>query len=313
MYNYVGDGVGAYEREDVITYKLNSTQSRCLCCLCCLLLALLVPFLWWLIQGFMATGNELALSVYPNVSSVHGATDRIVTPFPFLYNCEHDFKSWPTKWSMGKKKFCCKEYERGCPPTTTAPDYACNEGLANWRTGWSNLKKAYCCRHEHKGCEPLTSPAPTTKALPPPPTQPPPTQPPPPPPPPPTQPPPPLPPPPPIKKPMPVPQPRPVPVPAPAPAVARPAVAQPAVPPVAAGVPPTSLPFDCDAGLSNWKAGWSLGKITWCCQNQHKGCVEASTSACPPQDCNTAFGNWKAAWSVEKKAWCCQHVGKGCE
>jgi len=37
-------------------------------------------------------------------------------------------------------------------------------------------------------------------------------------------------------------------------------------------VPPISLPFDCAAGLSNWKAGWSAPKKAWCCQHGGKGC-----------------------------------------
>eukprot|EP00443_Scrippsiella_acuminata_P072798 CAMPEP_0115515080 /NCGR_PEP_ID=MMETSP0271-20121206/76019_1 /TAXON_ID=71861 /ORGANISM="Scrippsiella trochoidea, Strain CCMP3099" /LENGTH=209 /DNA_ID=CAMNT_0002945615 /DNA_START=1 /DNA_END=625 /DNA_ORIENTATION=- len=34
----------------------------------------------------------------------------------------------------------------------------------------------------------------------------------------------------------------------------------------------TMLPYDCAAGLPNWKAGWSIAKKVWCCQNAGKGC-----------------------------------------
>jgi len=30
--------------------------------------------------------------------------------------------------------------------------------------------------------------------------------------------------------------------------------------------------FDCEAGFSNWRMGWSLIKKTWCCHHLHKGC-----------------------------------------
>mmetsp|Transcript_40508 Transcript_40508/g.101766 ORF Transcript_40508/g.101766 Transcript_40508/m.101766 type:complete len:321 (-) Transcript_40508:183-1145(-) len=35
----------------------------------------------------------------------------------------------------------------------------------------------------------------------------------------------------------------------------------------------SSLPFDCSAGFSNWQKGWSVGKKSWCCQNENKGCM----------------------------------------
>lgn len=33
-----------------------------------------------------------------------------------------------------------------------------------------------------------------------------------------------------------------------------------------------SEPFDCDAGFSNWQAGWSIPKKTWCCVHRQRGC-----------------------------------------
>jgi len=35
----------------------------------------------------------------------------------------------------------------------------------------------------------------------------------------------------------------------------------------------TSVPFDCDAGLSNWLHGWSEAKKSFCCSTQQKGCA----------------------------------------
>eukprot|EP00930_Biecheleria_cincta_P047919 TRINITY_DN3331_c0_g1_i1.p1 TRINITY_DN3331_c0_g1~~TRINITY_DN3331_c0_g1_i1.p1 ORF type:complete len:454 (-),score=81.73 TRINITY_DN3331_c0_g1_i1:130-1491(-) len=34
----------------------------------------------------------------------------------------------------------------------------------------------------------------------------------------------------------------------------------------------TSVPFDCDAGLSNWLQGWSETKKSFCCRTEQKGC-----------------------------------------
>jgi hypothetical protein len=49
-----------------------------------------------------------------------------------------------------------------------------------------------------------------------------------------------------------------------------------------------------------------LTKKLWCCDKVSKGCEEL------PYDCNAGLSNYKAGWSVDKKAWCCQHRGKGC-
>merc|ERR1719273_2435340 len=71
-----------------------------------------------------------------------------------------------------------------------------------------------------------------------------------------------------------------------------------------------SDPYDCNAGYSNWQAGWSVGKKGWCCQVKHMGCAGAGASE--PYDCNAGYSNWVKGWSVDKKAWCCQHKGRGC-
>ncbi|CAE7924290.1 unnamed protein product [Symbiodinium sp. KB8] len=33
-----------------------------------------------------------------------------------------------------------------------------------------------------------------------------------------------------------------------------------------------SMPYDCHAGMHNWRTGWSPGKKGWCCSNQQLGC-----------------------------------------
>eukprot|EP00441_Pelagodinium_beii_P029566 CAMPEP_0197708736 /NCGR_PEP_ID=MMETSP1338-20131121/128103_1 /TAXON_ID=43686 ORGANISM="Pelagodinium beii, Strain RCC1491" /NCGR_SAMPLE_ID=MMETSP1338 /ASSEMBLY_ACC=CAM_ASM_000754 /LENGTH=575 /DNA_ID=CAMNT_0043292667 /DNA_START=94 /DNA_END=1821 /DNA_ORIENTATION=+ len=75
---------------------------------------------------------------------------------------------------------------------------------------------------------------------------------------------------------------------------------------------PTSLPFDCAAGFSNWKAGWSQPKKAWCCTHEQRGC-EVSHFVSLPFDCAAGYARWKDGWSQPKKAWCCAHEQKGCE
>jgi len=75
----------------------------------------------------------------------------------------------------------------------------------------------------------------------------------------------------------------------------------------------TRLPYDCDAGVANWRVGWSIGKKAWCCHSRNIGCQTAVIQPAPvPYDCNAGWSNWRAGWSVPKKAWCCQHENRGC-
>lgn len=38
------------------------------------------------------------------------------------------------------------------------------------------------------------------------------------------------------------------------------------------------VPFDCDAGYSNWQYGWSPQKKAWCCEHASKACSDALVS-----------------------------------
>ncbi|CAJ1393184.1 unnamed protein product [Effrenium voratum] len=40
-----------------------------------------------------------------------------------------------------------------------------------------------------------------------------------------------------------------------------------------------SLPYDCHAGLAHHFTGWSAGKKSWCCTNQHLGCGAGGAGA----------------------------------
>jgi hypothetical protein len=69
----------------------------------------------------------------------------------------------------------------------------------------------------------------------------------------------------------------------------------------------TSEPFDCEAGYSNWEAGWSNGKKVWCCENKHVACSSE------PFDCSAGYSNWQAGWSLAKKKWCCANKVMACQ
>jgi len=70
----------------------------------------------------------------------------------------------------------------------------------------------------------------------------------------------------------------------------------------------TSKPYDCEAGYSNWEAGWSEDKKAWCCDNEQKACPETSR----PYDCEAGYSNWEAGWSEDKQAWCCDNEQRAC-
>merc|ERR1712087_1002080 len=53
----------------------------------------------------------------------------------------------------------------------------------------------------------------------------------------------------------------------------------------------TSEPYDCNAGYSNWGAGWSPNKKEWCCANKKMGCAETTSE---PYDCDAGYSNWLA-------------------
>merc|ERR1712113_74332 len=39
------------------------------------------------------------------------------------------------------------------------------------------------------------------------------------------------------------------------------------------------------------------------------GSSTTTTTTSAPFDCNAGFSNWAAGWSAPKKAWCCAHFG----
>lgn len=182
-----------------------------------------------------------------------------------------------SQWSQGKKLWCCDRFGRACPRLPPSPPAA---ALA-------------------------AAPPPTRiTALPPPPLPPPPPQ---------------APPPPPPVPPPPAPKPPPPPPPTLPP---RPHVEMRAPPPAApVAIHPApahpSKQFDCAAGVSNWKKGWSEQKKAWCCLKEKVACPQQIhlnhvKTTSEPYDCVSGFLNWKKGWSAGKKVWCCKEHHKGC-
>jgi len=58
--------------------------------------------------------------------------------------------------------------------------------------------------------------------------------------------------------------------------------------------------YDCHAGFSNWKQGWSDSKKDWCCSHEKKGCLK--------YHCHSNVG----AWAAPKREWCCSNFQVGC-
>jgi len=73
--------------------------------------------------------------------------DEISEPF----DCEAGFSDWQDGWSDSKKAWCCVNKKKGCGVGGDVT-YDCEAGYFNWRAGWAAEKKSWCCMHEFKGC-----------------------------------------------------------------------------------------------------------------------------------------------------------------
>eukprot|EP00930_Biecheleria_cincta_P001405 TRINITY_DN102545_c0_g1_i1.p1 TRINITY_DN102545_c0_g1~~TRINITY_DN102545_c0_g1_i1.p1 ORF type:complete len:1712 (-),score=248.63 TRINITY_DN102545_c0_g1_i1:118-5253(-) len=74
-----------------------------------------------------------------------------------------------------------------------------------------------------------------------------------------------------------------------------------------------SEPFDCDAGVRNWKLGWSGKKKQYCCDHHQIGCQGNYEDEIEPFDCTESVTSWRTAWSDDMKIYCCKHHQVGCE
>merc|ERR550532_3138334 len=165
-YNFVGEGVGSYEKEDMITYRVSGLRRECLCLLCLCVLAPIIGLLLWMARGAIGMFS-------PQPAPLPAVGAPTVPPMPAApdFDCESGYTNWVVGWSADKKQFCCEHFSRGCPTTTTPCQYDCNAGYSSWVKGWATAKKEYCCSHAGKGCPgsepplPAVRPAPVARPL----------------------------------------------------------------------------------------------------------------------------------------------------
>lgn len=165
----------------------------------------------------------------------------------------------------------------GQPATTPKPPFDCNLGLENSWLGWSDGKKAWCCQFQHKGCAAGTAPAVGTVVQQPG-----------------------------AQQPVAAAQPPQLPV---AVGVGHGLAGHSQA---AAGHVPKPYHCD-NGLSSSWKPGkkaWCCKHETKGCPG---GVPLATTTTGLPYNCDDGTTNWKAGWSIMKKGWCCQHAGSGCD
>jgi hypothetical protein len=287
-YNYVGEGAGSFDKRESY-YTAYGWQLRG-CCAFITAILLLVLAIWLLPPLFRNHFQESYVNIHHHIqhsgtifdcdsgfshwmqkwSPKHKAWccrnyGKGCDPAKAPYDCEVGYHHWATSWNEGKKFWCCKYYGRGCPATSTSQKYDCDAGFANWQRGWSIGKKRWCCQFFHKGCPSTTrfnacnnkcwlhgESATCEKRIQ---------------------------------------------FSAKHHYGGRPAACDLAyrhvkhecsachacerdrvpcvTPPTTART--TSLPYDCQAGLSNWENGWSIRKKAWCCDHQKLGCNTVTT------------------------------------
>jgi len=214
------------------------------------------------------------------------------------YDCDAGFSNWQAGWSIAKKQWCCGKVNRGCEEHPV--QYDCDAGYSNWEKGWAYAKKAWCCTHRQKGCASSTLSPLGCKAV--------------------------------------------------CNFRNEAATCQNRIQFSAehhfahkenacgqaysrvqvecdvcrgCSIEETgchalevtishkiSKPFDCEAGFSNWQAGWSEPKKHWCCTHEQKACSAAAETSF---DCSAGLSNFHDGWAPAKKTWCCEKQGQGCE
>jgi len=319
-FDYVGDGLGDFEKEEtveIIGYRLRP------CCWELLIAAFVGLGIWmycivpdsfwpWSRWHWWSTAGE------PDSDSDAGHSEEFCTG-----------RTWH---DISQRDWCCERRGKFCPfgssgaeqelrepedvgttssssttfPSMKLPMFSCLDHSANPMVGWPDHKKVWCCLHAGIGCtgEYVITVASSTKTM---------TQ---------TL----------------MPPPAPLSTIQPATIEALPGNGVEIVPwpstesiPVSASTQGASIDmlptldmddptsnidglYDCADQLSSWATSWPIAKQAWCCGHQGKGCQQAavSTSFGVYFNCDLGFSSWQALWPVDKKRWCCQNVGKGC-
>jgi len=152
-YDYVGEGSGEFRKEPVISYRIASVKPECKALLAVFCLATAVSLGVLLERSLSATST---LAAPPRIASATGAektTGPPVVPTTAGFDCRNGYSTWIVSWSLTQQSWCCTNYGRACPTTTTTVrEWDCNKGADAWADKWGDDKKAYCCKSTGRGC-----------------------------------------------------------------------------------------------------------------------------------------------------------------
>jgi len=281
-YKYVGDGEGTFALAEVRGPASHVTPCPYICCACIGCLLCSMP--WVLFLGLPRLRTSI-LSTNPGTGQHE----------TWQYDCqlrkddrEHRFLLMKhERWTDKERTWCCQKYGQGCP--SLASPFDCGAGLDNWERGWADNKIEWCCKHKQVACRtpPKSTSGSDFDCL------------------------------------------------AgyaawemvwsdekkrwcchhrnrgcPETTTTKAAIAAPTT---AATAATTTAAFDCTAGFTRWKIGWSEDKKSWCCKHHERGCpsnVVAATSMA--YDCLAGLANWENMWSDSKRTWCCSHHKNFC-
>lgn len=183
------------------------------------------------------------------------------------FDCVIGYSSWEDGWIKEKKEYCCRAFGRGCEKSMTHakdPGFDCKAGLDHLDSGWSDEKRVWCCargeasvrercqrgdKGNSSGAEHFDCGAGDHKK-----------------------------------------------------GWSRGkkeyccrhahiGCHRPTHERSEAGhhhAPSVSIAYDCSAGLSVWRVGWSLGKQSWCCKHRQLGCVDVAEAAANASGSNTS-------------------------
>lgn len=73
----------------------------------------------------------------------------VTSPVPPLFDCTSGFTNWEVNWGETRKIWCCRNFNRGCPPPEGQDDHSC---LIDDIAGWSAQERLWCCTHKGRGC-----------------------------------------------------------------------------------------------------------------------------------------------------------------
>jgi len=113
-YNYVGHGRGSYEREEVVRPGGWNMMKVGICISSSVLGAIILVILCHFWLGFVR-------------DALAGAWNPIFGPiFGGNYDCNDGLDNWAAGWDEGKKQWCCRMHQKGCPPPNRGCDTTCN-------------------------------------------------------------------------------------------------------------------------------------------------------------------------------------------